>query len=172
MEKTCCKDGCKDKESSCIEDVKEEYNTLKVKYKLPEFEQLAEEFDVERVAEKETSFLVREIRRAISEKVSAFLHLFETFMNPSSAPVFIFSMIKNLDDGDKEKVKEIYKKLSMIEIKILKLDVSYNIEKEVEFIKDTNKEWQTIKQDSIKILDKLGEGFDISNSSSKRGYLA
>ena len=75
-----------------IQEIEKEYNPLKEKYNLPEFKKLAEDFDIEKVVEKETSFLLREIRRAIAEKISAYLHLFETLVNPASPPVFVFNL--------------------------------------------------------------------------------
>jgi hypothetical protein len=46
------------------------------------------------------------------EKLSAYLQLFETFMNPSSPPVFVFGVLRNVSDDDKDLIKKIYKDLT------------------------------------------------------------
>ena len=98
-----------------------DYDKLKQKYKLPEFDKLAEDFDIEKITEKESSFLIREIRRAINEKLSAYMHLFETFLNPTATPMFVFSILRGINEDDKGKIKDIYKTLSKLQIKVMKL---------------------------------------------------
>jgi hypothetical protein len=74
---------------------------------------LSEDFDIEKVLEKE-GFLLRNIRRAISEKIVAYLHFFETLINPSSPPMFVFSFLKNLNEKDKQGIKDCYKKIKQV----------------------------------------------------------
>ena len=158
-------DECRD-----IEDLKQEYEILRAKYNLPDFKILAEEFDVERVAEKETSFVLRNIRRAMNDKISAYLRLFETLNNPSSAPMFIFSMLKNLKEAEKDKMKEIYKKFAKLEIDVMKLDTVYDEKKEADFIKAVAGQWDVVKKEVYSLLENLGKDFDISSNSVKGGY--
>jgi hypothetical protein len=102
-------------------DLNEEYDKLKSKYPaLPPFEDISEDFDVEKLYEKETNFILREIRRVISEKISAYMHFFETIINPASPPLFIFSILKGIDAEKKSKVESIYKKLAKFQIESMK----------------------------------------------------
>ncbi len=151
-----------------LKELKQKYNLVSRKYELPEFDELAEDFDIEKIAEKETSFLLREVRRAINEKIVAYLHLFETFMNPSSAPMFIFSILKNIREEEREKIKEIYQSLAKLQIKVMQLDTIYSEENEAEFIKEAFNNWQIQKKQAHDILEKLDK-FE-SNKEDKRGY--
>jgi hypothetical protein len=160
---------CKENES-CLENFKKEYEKVKDKYKLPEFKLLAEEFDVERASERESSFVIREVRRAINDKLTAFLHMLETFMNPSQSSMFIFSMLKNVDENDKKLIKKVYEKVSRAEIAVLKLDITYNEKAEADFIKKIVEEWPDMKKDISILLNKLDNSFDMSAIESKRGY--
>lgn len=155
-----------------VEKLKEDYESFKIKYSLPDFKELEEEFDIEKAAEKgrESKLILRDIRRSINDKISAYLHLFETFMNPSAGPIFIFSMIKNIVEDDKKIIKEVYQKLAKIQILVLKLDTVYNEKAEADFIIQTSKQWNEIKKQIMKLLEKLDQDFDISPSSSSRGY--
>ena len=81
------------KESS-LEELKKDYLILQKKYKMPSFKELNEEFDIEKAAEHETDCLIREIRKAIMDKVIAYLRFVEMLLNPSNAPMFFFALVK------------------------------------------------------------------------------
>ena len=153
-----------------LDELKKDYKKLQEKHSLPEFDKLAEDFDVEKAQEKETSFLLRDIRRAMNEKLSSYLHLFETFINPTSPPMFVFSLLKNADEKDKELMKKMYKEFSKVQIDMLKLDTIYNEEKEAAFIKDIFEKWQDLKKEISGLLEKLDKDFDLNNNQVKRGY--
>lgn len=162
-----------EKPETCVDlkSIKKEYKELGIKYKLPEFEALAEDFDIEKILEKETSFLLREIRRAISDKSNAYLHLFETLINPTSPPVFIFSILKNVGEKDQKSMREVYKKLAKAQIQIMKLDTIYSEENEAEFIKNFFDEWQELKTKICDLVNDFEKKLEGSNNSKKRGYL-
>lgn len=160
------------KENNDISVLRRDYDSLKTKYSLPDFEELIIEFDIEKIAEKEkeSSLVLREVRRGINEKISAYMHLFETFMNPSSGPVFVFSMLKNIADSDKKKIKEIYQRLAKIEIGVFKLDTIYSEENEAKFIKSIAGEWAALKKEIYTLIEKLDEEFSIVEDKVSKGY--
>lgn len=135
-------------------DISEEYDKLRLKYKfLPTFLELSEDFDIEKLFEKETEFILREVRRAISEKISAYMHFFETLINPASPPLFIFSVLKGVDKNTKEKTDKLYKRLAKFQIESMKLDTIYSEEKEAKHIREVFDEWQSLKKEIYKIID-------------------
>lgn len=150
--------------------LKEEYEETRKKYKLPEFQKLAEDFDIERIIEKESSFLLRDIRKAIVEKLIGYSHFFENLINPASPPMFLFSIIKRLSSSDKEKIKEVYKEVAKLQIKALKIDTIYSEEKEVEFIKESFREWQKLKEKIDKIVSNFNEEQNGEEDAKERGY--
>ena len=153
-----------------LNQLREDYIVLTKKYKLPEFEQLAEDFDIEKASEKETLFILRSIRRAINEKISGYLHLFETLMNPTSAPMLILLMLKNSDEQSRKEIEETYKKIAKIEIISIKLDTIYSEKKEAEYISYVYTEWQKMKQPLYDLIEKCESNFDISIKSDKKAY--
>ena len=146
------------------------YDALKENYNLPEFEILAQDFDIEKIADKETLFLAREIRRAINEKITAYIHLFEILINPSSPPMFVFKILKNTSSEEKESIQEFYKELSKTQIKTMKLDTIYSEKAEANFIKETFKIWQEIKPKINKLFESFETNFENGDISTKRSY--
>jgi hypothetical protein len=148
----------------------EDYETLKQKYSLPDFEALAEDFDIEKIAEKETLFLAREIRRIINEKTTAYIHLFETLINPTSPPMFVFKILKNMSEEEKKEIQKFYKILSKSQIEIMKLDTIYSEENEIKFIKEIYQTWQEIKPKINILFESFETNFENGDTSKERSY--
>jgi hypothetical protein len=157
------------KESS-LEELKKDYAVLRGKYKLPSFKELNEEFDVEKVAEHETDCLLREMRKAIMDKVIAYLRFIEMLLNPSNAPMFFFALVKGLTSDDKRALERIYEKLGGLEIDVIELDCHYNEKEEADFIKKIIKEWQCIKEEMLKIVEVLKRNWSQKSRKGDRGY--
>lgn len=147
--------------------MKEEFEAFG--YELPDFNLLAEDFDIEKAYEKDSSFLLREIRKAIIEKLSAYLQLFETFMNPSSPPMFVFSMIRNISEDERELIKKLYKKLSRYQLWSVKLDTIYNEEQEAKLINDAFNEWQLLKKEIFSLIESLENRSESENRNLNKG---
>ena len=135
-----------------LDELKKQYEPLRKKYKLPSFNELNEDFDIEKSQEKETNFLLREIRREVTDKVAAFLRFFELFLNPQAAPLFVLGMLKNLTLHEKEIIGALYKELVALEIEAVNLDIRYDEKNEAKFIKNTFMKWQKLKPE----LEKVG----------------
>jgi hypothetical protein len=151
-------------------DFEECYNKLKKKYVLPNFEALAQDFDIEKITDKEPGFLAREIRRIINEKITAYLHLFETLNNPSAPPMFVFKILKNISIKEKEQLQEFYKILSKTQIEIMKLDTIYSEREEVKFINKTFKMWQEMKFKVHALFESFEKNFENGDISRERSY--
>ena len=124
-------------------------------------------FQIEKAAELETDYLIREVRKFLAEKFSNYMRFVEALLNPTESSIFIFSIIKTLDSGDKKILSEIYKKLTKIEISLFELDLEYNEEKEAEFIKSSYIKWKEIKKDLFHIVHSINCNLD--NSCEKKG---
>jgi hypothetical protein len=151
-------------------DLELEYKKLKEKYPLPNFEKICEDFDIEKVGDKESKFLLREIRRAMNEKISAYLHLFENLINPVSPPIFVFSILRGTSNSDKESMKEIYKILSKTQLEIMKLDTIYAEKEEAKFVIEVFGIWQKLKPAIINLVKTFESNFEKDDSSKKSSY--
>ena len=138
-----------------IEELKEKYEKLKIKYDLPEFTELNKLFEIEEI-DAETEFLLKKIRRAISEKIIEYLRFIDIILNPSNAPIFFFKLIKKLNGNDRDSLTKIYEKLEKFEIRAIALDIEYSEKDESEFIKDILKTFDSkLKKDFLMIIEKL-----------------
>ena len=81
---------------SDLENLKKDYEKIQRKHGLPSFQELNEDFQIEKVAEVETDFLVREIRKFMADKFSNYLRFIEAVLQPVNTPMFIFSIIKSI----------------------------------------------------------------------------
>ncbi len=151
-------------------DIETDYAKLKEQYSLPDFEAVSEDFDIEKISDKETVFLVREIRRVINEKITAYIHLFETLTNPQSPPMFVFKILKNISTQEKEQIQEFYKTLSKTQIEIMKLDTIYSEKKEAIFINENFKIWQEMKPKIFKLFESFEKNFENGDTSKERSY--
>jgi len=154
----------------CLKELKKDYEKIRSKHNLPSFREMNEDFQIEKIAECETDYLVREIRKTIFEKFSNYFRFVESLLYPMDVPIFFFSVIKFLSAEDLEKVKEIYKELSKKEIDVIELDIQYDEKKETEFVKDSFKFWQETKNELNDIIAKIKKNWDNKFEITNKGY--
>ena len=157
-------------DESGLENLKKNYKPFQEKYFLPEFNKLNEDFSIEKIADTETDFLLREILRFISEKFSNYLRVVESIIHPINSPIFIFAIIKSLSQEDLESLKEVYKKLVKQEIKILKLDVLSSEKEEADYIKNSFIVWNDIRNSILKISEKIEKNWDNKFEENNKSY--
>jgi len=153
-----------------LQELKENYKEIQEKYNLPAFERLNEDFHIEKIAENETELLIREIRKFMADRLFNYLRFIESFLNPINVPMFVFSIIKIITLKEKEKLTEIYKKLAKIEVDLIELDIQFSEQKEAQFIKESYKIWQDIKEDMLKIIEMIKNNWDNKNETNSKGY--
>ena len=160
-----------DEDCSGLKELKEEYLKFKEKYKLPEFSELNELFDIEEI-DIDTEFLLRKVRRVISERIGGYLRFVEIILNPSNAPMFFFKLIKKLDENDKQSLSDVYDILGKFEVEILALDIDYSEEKEADFIKSVFIIFSgDIKKKLLEVIKKMGNGEGDVKRVSNGGYV-
>jgi len=149
---------------------KKEYAKLQKKHGLPKFEEINQDFHIDRAAEVETDLPIVEIRKHIADKMAGYLRFSESLLNPTNAPMFVFSIIKTLGPEEKKRLSEIYKKLAKNEFNLIKTDVEYSEEKEAKFIKDSYAIWQDLKKDVLYILKEVERKWDNKFETNNKGY--
>ena len=155
---------------SCLEDFKEDYKEIQKKYSLPNFDEMNQDFYIEKAAETETDYLVREIRKYVADKISNYVRFIETLLSPSNVPMFVFAVVKNLTENDKKILSETYKKLAKIEVSLIELDLEYDEEKEAKFIKNAHKVWNEIRKDLFKITESINKNWDNKLEVNGKSY--
>jgi len=153
-----------------LQKLKKEYFKFKEKYSLPDFSELNRVFDIED-AYADSEFLLRKIRRVVSDKISGYLRFIEIILNPSNSPMFFFKLIKKLEEDDKKELTEIYERLGKFELDVVRLDLDYFESKEAEFI---NYVYKTFNEDVNKrlldVVAKMGNGGGGGEKQEKGSY--
>jgi len=157
-------------EKSDLENLKENYENIRNKHNLPSFDELNREFSVEKIAENETDYLIREISKVMAEKFSNYLRLIELILNPVNSPMFIFSFIKTMGENEKKIITEVYKELARIEVDLIELDIDFSEEKEAEFINSSYAKWMNLKKDFLEVVQKIKSNFDSKSLNNNKGY--
>ncbi len=160
----------KEQKSKELLTLKKQYSKLQKKYSLPKFEELNKEFSIEKLSELETEHLLREIRKVISERVFNYFRFIESLLNPQNVSFWIFSFVKALDQEDKKILENIYKKLSDNEMSLIETDLECNEKKEAEFIKESFKLWQEIKEEFLNVVKKTKNNLNKKEQRKSKNY--
>lgn len=157
-------------EKNKLKELKEKYSKLGKKYGLPKFEELNQDFQIEKATESETDYLLREIRKFIADKFSNYLRFVETLLNPVNVPMFVFYFVKSVNSETKNKLSEIHKKLAKAELTLIELDTKFSEDNEAEFIKESYKMWQGIKKEILDITGSLKKNWENNVKPNDKGY--
>jgi hypothetical protein len=150
--------------------LKEDYKKLQEKYNLPSFEKLNEDFQIEKTSESETDFVLKEVRRHITDKFFNYLRFIESILTPNDVPMFVFAITKTLGQKDREKLIELYKKIAKVDIDLIELDLQYSEEKEAKSIKSYYEIWQEIKKDLLYIVSVIKKNWDVKIEDNGKSY--
>jgi proline dehydrogenase len=157
-------------EDGCLEKLKKDYRMLREKHSLPDFEKLNEDFSIEKISEYETDLLIKEVRKFMIERLSNYLKFTEEILNPVNGSSFIFSIINAMDQDNRKKLGEIYKKLAKNEVYSIETDISYSEKKEAEYIRETYVLWQGIKKEFLEIVEGIKKNWDNKAEPNSKGY--
>lgn len=157
-------------EESKLKDLKKRYSVIQKKDSLPSFDELSRDFQIERIADVETDYLIREIRKLMADKFSSYLRFLEATLNPVNVPMFVFSITKSIGVKEKEKLTELYKELAKIEVSLIGVDVDFDEKKEAEFVKETFKTWQKTKKEILNFINVVQKGWDNKIEKNNKGY--
>jgi hypothetical protein len=152
-----------------IEKLKSSYESLKKKYSLPEFKFLNENFEIENI-DPDSEILLKVIRKHATEKIFYILRTLETFMNPSNAPLFIFNIIKLLNNFEKELIKKLYNKIVVYEVEAFGLEAEYDEKNEAEFVKRVSHDWKNISSDLKRIYSAMKIKDSAEVKKSEKSY--
>ncbi|MEK6835744.1 MAG: hypothetical protein AABX55_01860 [Nanoarchaeota archaeon] len=149
-------------------DIKQEYN--KLKYKLPKFENLDEEFEISSANIKSKEFLLRNVRRRVNEKVVFYCRIIEGLLYPNANNIIGMFEIKAFNEDEKEEISKIYKRLMRYERGSLLIDVNPDDTKDVDYINNLLKEWKEFKQALTKITEKMRNSWELEEKVTKDVY--
>ena len=151
--------------------LKQQYSSLQKKYRLPEFSELNDDFDVEKLQERETEHLLKLVRITMIEKLANVVRFLELLLNPTEGPtpMFMYALLKSINSEVRKDIESLYKEFSKIELASLSLDLYYEEKNEAKFISEAFSLWSKEKARFKRIMNKLGMTWD--KEILERNYL-
>ncbi len=137
-----------------VKELKEDYNMLIEKYKLPSFEKINEIFDIEKI-DRKSEILLKIIRRIMIEKVGNVLNSLEMFMNPVQVPIMYHGFLKSMSAEDKKLIERVYTELAELVFDSIECDFKYDEKKEGEMINKLLEGWNLVSKDLEVLINKI-----------------
>ena len=137
-----------------LKDFKKEYERLAKKYKMPEFNELNKDFEIDKL-DKDTDNLLRAIRKVIMEKVVNSMSFLEMLVNPVNAPRMYLPFIQTMSIEDRKAIDNIYSSLADLSLLSLELEISSLEEEEAKLIKTSFSKWNELKPLFKQILQNI-----------------
>ena len=149
--------------------IKEKYQELSKKHKLPSFDEINNEFEISTI-EKE-DFLLREVRRKIIERIELYATFLEEILQPE-ATVSNMHESKAFDAKEREDIFKLYKKLMFLSRLSTETAINEDDNKTSEYIDEVFRDWNQIKESFLKFAKKSKECWlKESDIKEQLGYL-
>ena len=153
--------------------LKQDYEKLKKKYNLPDYDKLDFEFELLYITGiQEINFPLRYIRRRMCDKISWYIGHMQSILQPNPSSIINMQESSFLAE-DKDKITELIKELIRITSVSILRELEYDEKEDAEFIKNNFKRWIDLKKELIilnkKIINKWKE--KIKEEKSKEKYI-
>ena len=145
-----------------LKNLKEDYDELEKKYKIPSFKEMNEEFEIEKI-DKKSDCLMRIVRKVMMEKIINSLNFLEIFLNPANAPRIYFGYLKSMSLDDKQIIEDMYGKIGELSLKSLSMEIGYDEKKEAEMVKEAFLLWNSLKPKFSKIIHNVRNPGQVNN---------
>ena len=147
------------------QEITAEYNLLKEKYGLPDFDKLNDEFEIYNNfigATDIPEFLLRNIRRRMVEKFYSWINYLHNFIFANQQSLILMNEYQQFSDEEREEIIMIINKIMFINRLSVKLEVHHKEEEDALFIKKYFDEWPMLKEQLMQITSKNIEGWQNS----------
>ena len=136
--------------------VKEDYTELSKKHKLPSFVEMEREFEISTLDEE--GFLLREVRRKITEKVELYFKFLEEILQPETTVANMHES-REFNEEEREKIFKLFSKLMFLYRLSMETSVNEDDQKSADYINTVFTDWDSIKDQFSKIVAKAKESW-------------
>ena len=149
--------------------LKEQYQKLAKKHKLPSFNSLNNEFEI--ISIEETKFLFREIRRKITEKIELYVKVLDGLLHPEAGLCELLEC-RVFSDEDKSEMFALYKKLMFLDRLSIESAIDEDDKKSSDFINEVWNQWDDVKKKFLPIAKKMkGSWLKDTDIKEELGYM-
>jgi hypothetical protein len=138
--------------------VKELYKELSKKHKLPDFAELNNEFEISSIEAEKEEFLLREVRRKITEKLEAYANILEEVLQPDTNLSTMYEA-GIFDEKERNGLFDIYKKFMFLCRLSVEASIDEDDKKSSDFINAVFRDWGAIKKHYLFFIKKAKESW-------------
>lgn len=140
-----------------MSDVKEKYADLAKNHKVPSFEELNKEFEIEDV---DDDFMLKNILRKIAEKLESYINLLGEILQPDANSISSMHEAQFFSDDERRQSFEIYRKLMKAYRSIIESLLKNEEAEQAELLNVLLKSWKESKTMLIPLIAKMKESWD------------
>jgi len=156
-------DGQKKDEKKTIAEL---YAPAARQYKLPEYDELNHDFEVDTI-DPECKHLLKEVAKKVFERLDMFKKILETTIQPD-ASILTMQEAEFLSEADYDKVGDALRHLMRLDRTLLLAELENDEKAYAEFINEAMREWPRIKQELTPIVKRMQQGWSKPNGAKKR----
>lgn len=149
-----------------LSELKSVYEDMAKKHGLPSFEKMNIIFEIERI-EKESDMILRQVRKAMMDRIISYTRFIEMLLNPSQAPFSYMSLARDMSSDDRALLNKVYRNFVDLELRSLKEEIEYDESAEARIIIDIYEAWGKTKDDLKKIINSLGMSWNVEKAQKK-----
>jgi hypothetical protein len=151
-----------------MDDKRKKFDELQKRYRLPSFNELNKQFDIDTI---ETDFPLRYVRKRISEFLEGYAGTIEDILYPDSA-LYVLYEYKTFNDAKKEALFEVYKRLMKLLRQSLAVSLVNSDQEDAKFIKAAYVQWSDIRKLLLPLAKDLVDCWEKEvNVKEELGYL-
>jgi hypothetical protein len=149
-------------------DIKEIYAPVAKQHKLPSFDTLNADFDIDTL-DIHTKHVLKEVAKKIFERIEVFKKTLEVILQPD---VSVISMMESefLSDRDHDAVSDLLRRLMQLDRTLLVAEVENSEKLYATFIIEAAKEWQIMKKELLPIAQRLQQGWSTRQKIKQRQH--
>ena len=151
-------------------EIEKQYNGLRKRFKLPEFKDIDEEFEISDL--EETNFLLRAIIRRIAEKLDFYTTMLEEILQPDTSNLYAMHETRFFDEDEKKRMYDLYRKLMNLNRKSIEVLLEHNEKDQADFMNKFLNEWREIKNELLGFIKKMRSSWETDVDVEENvGYL-
>ncbi len=149
-----------------LKEISEKFNHVGKKYKLPSFEEINKEFEIEKI-DRDSQIILKVVRKVMMEKIVNLLGLLDMFISPNNVPRVYMPYLKSMSPEERNDMVELYDNFSSLTLDCLPLELGYSEKDEAEVILKILERWKKSKLSLAEMFAKMKKPSILENKKEK-----
>ena len=124
--------------------IEQPYKELQKKHKLPDFALLDKEFEISTI--EKPDFLLRNVRRKISERLDSAIQLLDPLIQPDAGSFVHLTEYRAINEGERKEMLKHFQSILALSLACIDAEMSVNDAKDAEVIARAAAEWPKLRE--------------------------